>query len=180
MARKEKDVVWPANVLGPEFERMFSVDPCQRVVILERLLGVSLLIRRPKGNSKRVKIKRRKIKLARIMQLIEQGRTLDVTETEIINHIRAKIPDPVCGERPLLLARIRGKEGDEYPIGRTEVVPIVSEAKLILRVHIGVNVELIGLRSISIGKYGIDGAHIYPTGTENWTGAVRGAVIKLL
>src|SRR5436190_505204 len=32
MSGKEKDRVWPFNVLAPEFERMFSADPCYRVV----------------------------------------------------------------------------------------------------------------------------------------------------
>ena len=71
MSGKEKDRVWPFNVLAPEFERMFSADPCYRVVVLERLFGVSLLICRPKGNSKQGKVKDRKIELRLIMQLIE-------------------------------------------------------------------------------------------------------------
>jgi len=43
------------------------------------------------------------------MQLIEQGRTLDVTETEIIDQVRAQIGDPISRERSLLLGRVRGK-----------------------------------------------------------------------
>src|SRR5205814_7007375 len=71
MSGQEKDRVWPLNVLAPGFERMFSADPCYRVVVLERLFAVRLLICRPKGNSEHGKVKDREIELGLITQLIE-------------------------------------------------------------------------------------------------------------
>src|SRR4051794_7383900 len=129
---------------------MFSSDPGYRVVILEGLFGVSLLICRPKGNTKCVKVNHRKIELRLITQPIEQRCAFDVTETEIIDQRRAQIRDPVCRERGLMLTRVRGKQGYKKRIGRSEVSFIVSEAELILRVQIVVNVRLPRLRVIGI------------------------------
>src|SRR4051812_23321324 len=77
VSRQEEDRVRPFDVLAAELECVCSRDPGYRVVVLERLFGISLLICRPKRNTEQVKVEDREIELRRITQLIEQRRTLD-------------------------------------------------------------------------------------------------------